>query len=309
MNLLKTTLCPGPGAALPEWKLAQKEFFGRGDAEYNKIKAKTTLWLKKISGKKNIVGIPGSATTAAYIAFQNFLNKKILIIENGYYSQRWVKLCQDLMGKNNISVCKFNQIQKIKKKFNWIVFVYVETSSCKIYDISKVYDLKKKTKAKIMLDATASIGLEKNNNIADVMFFSSCKGLLGPTGMGFICFDEKKNVKKNKNFFLNLETYINSKYTMGYNCLSTLYLISKKHKKYLSRIKYARKLLIKFSKNTKNPIIGIDLNFKIKKKLKKIIYYQPRAKGANQLIFFLGFAKYNFVKIKKILEKILSKKL
>ena len=34
----KLTLCPGPGASIPEWKNSQKEFFGRGDDEYKKIK-------------------------------------------------------------------------------------------------------------------------------------------------------------------------------------------------------------------------------------------------------------------------------
>ena len=37
-----------------------------------------------------------------------------------------------------------------------------------------------------MLDATASIGLEKYHNLSDVIFFSSCKGLLGPTGLGLL---------------------------------------------------------------------------------------------------------------------------
>ena len=36
-----------------------------------------------------------------------------------------------------------------------------------------------------------SIGLEKNHGYADVNFFSSCKGLFGPTGLGFIGYKNK----------------------------------------------------------------------------------------------------------------------
>ena len=40
-----------------------------------------------------------------------------------------------------------------------------------------------------MLDATASIGLEDGHNWADVISYSSCKGLFGLTGAGFIAFN------------------------------------------------------------------------------------------------------------------------
>ena len=41
-----------------------------------------------------------------------------------------------------------------------------------------------------MLDATASIGLETNHNYADVIGYSSCKGLFGLTGAAFIAYNE-----------------------------------------------------------------------------------------------------------------------
>ena len=53
----KITFCPGPGAYIPEWINNQKEYFGRGDKEYTLIKKKTFSWLKRLSGKKNIVSI------------------------------------------------------------------------------------------------------------------------------------------------------------------------------------------------------------------------------------------------------------
>ena len=43
----KITFCPGPGAVIPEWFKNQREFFGRGDKEYDLLKAETFKWLKK----------------------------------------------------------------------------------------------------------------------------------------------------------------------------------------------------------------------------------------------------------------------
>ena len=97
----KLTLCPGPGASIPEWKNSQKEFLEEEMMSIKKLK-RTLDWLSRISSKDIIVPIPGAATTAAYICFENFLSKKILIINTGYYSQRWVKLANQIFTKKNI---------------------------------------------------------------------------------------------------------------------------------------------------------------------------------------------------------------
>ncbi len=302
----KLTLCPGPGASIPEWKNSQKEFFGRGDDEYKKIKKRTINWLSKISSKDTIVPIPGAATTAAYISFQNFLSKKILIINTGYYSQRWIKLINQLFPKRDIFICDYDKIHLFNKKVDWIVFVYVETSECKIFDIKKVNKLKKKLKAKILLDATASIGLEKYHHFSDVIFFSSCKGLLGPTGLGFVGYNKSIKIYKKTNFFTNINTHKNSFYTLGYNCISALDKISKKHSNYLKKIKFARKILLPNAINKDNPIIGLDIKNKVikKRRFKNVVFYQPRDNKANQLVFFLGFVKFSNLEIKKLIKKL-----
>ena len=99
---------------------------------------------------------------------------------------------------------------------------------------------------------------------------------------------------------------MNSMYTLGYNCISALNKISTKHAFYLKKIKFARKILLKDSLNKKNPIIGLDIKYKVKnkKKFKNVIFYKPRDNKANQLIFFLGFIKFSNHKIKKIIKKI-----
>ena len=51
-----------------------------------------------------------------------------------------------------------------------------------------------------MLDATASIGLEPDHNLADVIGFSSCKGLFGPLA-AFIAYKCENKVSVNS-FYL-----------------------------------------------------------------------------------------------------------
>ena len=301
----KITFCPGPGAYIPEWINNQKEYFGRGDKEYTLIKKKTFSWLKRLSGKKNIVSIGWSASTAAIIAFENFLSGKILIINTGYYSKRWHNHLKHKKFKK-ISFINYPDVKNLNGKFDWIIFVYVETATCTKYDIKKIFQLKKKLKSKLMLDATATIGLENNHNLSDVMFFSSCKGLFGPTGLGFIAYGEKLKINKVKDFWLDIETHIKAKYTLGYNCMASLYKIIKRHSFYKKKLIFASNYLKNFMSNIDNPVIGCSLKYKIKNKnLKNTIFYIPREKTEFDILFFLGLIKFNKNEIKKKLNKLI----
>ena len=143
--MTKITFCPGPGAFIPEWINNQKEYFGRGDDEYKKIKNKTFKWLKKITGKNEIVSIAGSGSTAAIISFDAFLSGKILIVKTGYYSDRWYNHLKHKSYKK-ISYIEYEKLNSLKESYDWIIFVYVETAICKKFDIDKINILKKKLK-------------------------------------------------------------------------------------------------------------------------------------------------------------------
>ena len=315
-NNSKITFCPGPGAVLNDWYTYQKEYFGRGDDEYSLIKKKTLTWIKKKTGQDVIIPISGSGTTAAIIALNSFLNGKVLIINTGYYAKRWINYVKNSKLPIKFDIVSYNDFifkKNLKKKYDWILFVYVETANCRKYDIIKVNKIAKRLKSKIMLDATASIGLEKNHNLADVIFFSSCKGLLGPTGLGFVAFKKKIKYKPLKDFWFDLETHKNSKYTLGYNCIASLYGVSKKHNLYKKRIFYASNLLKKYSVSKFTiPRIGIPLRFNIKDKIKSnqnLIFYKPRENPGYEVIFLLGIVKYGTSEIKKLLNKIIIRNL
>ena len=75
---------------------------------------------------------------------------------------------------------------------------------------------------KLFVDATGSIGLEEDHHLADLMAFSSCKGLFGITGASFIA--HKSNLLPNDNsyFYFNLETHKNND-TFARRYLKTMY--------------------------------------------------------------------------------------
>ena len=309
---MRITFCPGPGAIIPEWTEGQTEFFGRGDHYYKIIKKKTLNWIKKISKQDEIIPIAGSGTAAAIVAFNTFLKGKVCIVKTGYYSDRWYAYLKKTKLVKDLAYLNLKDLSNYKKKFDWIIFVYVETASCKKFDIKKVFSIKKKTKSKLMVDATASIGLENYHNLADVIFFSSCKGLFGPTGLGFI--SHKNHIKKikSKDFWYDYETHKKSKYTLGYNCIAALEKISKKHSMYKKRLIFAKNFMEKYTLN-KNycPNIGISLNRKINKKKigKNTLLYIPRKNPGYDTIFFLGMIKFNKNKIRKYLKSHIISKL
>lgn len=310
----KITFCPGPGAVIPEWFKNQKEFFGRGDKEYNELKVKTFKWLKRKSGQDEIIAVPGAATTAGIVALNTFVKRDVIVIDTGYYSQRWYNYLKKNKNIKNLKHISYNDFlsPKLISSYKWVVFVYVETASCTLHDIKKVKEKCEKINSKLFLDATASIGLEKNHDLADVLFFSSCKGLFGPTGLGFIGYKKELTLKSSNDFLLDYKTHKESKYTLGYNCMASLYSISKKHDFYLRKLKFARNYLKKyFYSNENNPLIGCGLKHEIKnkKKIKNTIFYIPRKYPGYDVVFFLGLIKLSNLSIENVIKNRIIKNL
>ena len=198
-NKDKQLLTPGPASLASENLINLKPCFGRGDKEYQNIENKVLNMLKKISGHKYIARLQGSASLALEILVANFFSGKILIIDTGVYSDRIKNMCKfySKIFKNikKVKSAKWNKINEINEKFDWIFACPTETSIALRLPISNLYKLKIKCKARLALDATASIGLEKNHHYADVLAYSSCKGLFGLTGGSFIAFNKPAQIE------------------------------------------------------------------------------------------------------------------
>ena len=159
-----------------------------------------------------------------------------------------------------------------------------------------MFDLKnlsKRTKSKLVVDATASFGLEENHKLADVVSFSSCKGLFGLTGAGFICYKPEPKNKVNS-YVLNIQNAKDKKMTGPYHAMQSLELVLENYKSFKRSVIINKKIALKKFKNfliypIKNqPLLCTYLNCKIKATSSKVILYKPRIKLHGSVICHLG---------------------
>jgi 2-aminoethylphosphonate-pyruvate transaminase len=158
----------------------------------------------------------------------------------------------------------------------------VETSVGLKIPISKFNKLKKRCKAKLALDATASIGLEKDHDYADVLGYSSCKGLFGLTGAAFVAFNSSPNNKINQ-FNLNINNHLEKKMTGPYHSICSLNDVLKNHSDFKYAVVANKRFFLKKMQHylsysiSEQPNLCTLINKKIIKKDQKTILYQSRA--------------------------------
>ena len=160
--------------------------FGRGDSDYLNMEDQVLSDLKKMTGHSQIARLQGSASLALEIMTLNFLFGKVLVVNTGYYSERMLRLSKDAICARRDNGSYF---RRMERKFqgsqvssDWIVACPTETSCGLKLPITDLRNLAKSCGSQLMLDATASIGLEGDHDLADVIAYSSCKGLFGLTG-------------------------------------------------------------------------------------------------------------------------------
>ncbi len=312
-NNKKIIFTAGPASLSEENIMNLKPCFGRGDKEYAKIEKFVLSKISKISGLKNIARIQGSGSLGIEIMVLNFLYGKILIVDTGYYSDRIQMICN--YAKLNFNIIKkikivnWKNLNEITEKFDWVIACSTETSCGLKVPIKDLYKLKKKTKSKLMLDATASIGLEKDHELADVLSFSSCKGLFGLTGACFICFNV--NIYNDvRSFYLKLSNHVEKKMTGPYHTIYSLYSILKNYDDFrftvlTNKKKFLKKMKDYLSLPEKNqPLLCTHVTKKIFTKNKNIILYQPRNNLKGSVVCHLGEAHLKRLSKGKIIDEL-----
>jgi len=298
-NCEKILFTAGPSSLSRENILGLRPCFGRGDRDYSQIENFVMKNLKLMSGQEKIVSLQGSASLALEIVSLNFIYGKVLILSTGFYSNRLIKLINDAKLNTKeiteIIVIDYKDLKDVSGCFDWIVSCYTETSTG--FKIS-LEDVKKKAEelnSKIMLDATASIGLEPNHCLADVIGFSSCKGLFGLTGAAFIAYKCKNLIDVNS-FYLNLNTHIEKKMTGPYHSICSLYEVLKKHDEIKNSVKINKKIFSEKFINFLNipdlnqPLICTYTTCKIRSKSKNVVLYNPRELKNGSIVCHLGEA-------------------
>ncbi|MBD1140974.1 hypothetical protein IDH20_02275 [Pelagibacterales bacterium SAG-MED39] len=313
-NFNKKLFTPGPASLLAENLSSIEPCFGRGDQNYEKIENYVLNKLKKMTDHKYIARMQGAASLALEVMINNFIYGNILIIKTGIYSDRlfsMVKSSKINFGKiKKIVYIDYKDIDKINKNFDWIVACSVETSIALKISILELKKLKKKHNAKLALDATASIGLENFHEYADVLGYSSCKGLFGMTGAAFIAFNKLPNNKINQ-FNLNIFNHLDKKMTGPYHAIYSLYDVLKNHNDFKYSVKINKKFFLKKMKEyliydfNQQPNLCTFINKKIKKKDKKVILYKSRADISGSVICHLGEVHLKKKAKGKIIESIL----
>ena len=175
----KILFTPGPASLLKENITGLEPCFGRGDSKYDQIEDYVLNKIKKMTGHSNIVRFQGSGSLALEMMTLNFLYGKVLVVKSGFYSDRLFTLTKQAKKRyKNIKRIKYidwKKLDSVNEKFDWVYSCYTETSIGIKLPIKKLKKISKRLKSKLMLDATASVGLEDNHDLADVIGFSSCR--------------------------------------------------------------------------------------------------------------------------------------
>lgn len=298
-NNKKILFTAGPASLTRENIIGLAPCFGRGDNDYKKTEKFVLSKIKKICGLKNIVATQGSGSTALEITALNFLYGNVLIISTGYYSDRLFNL-SNFAKKTHRKIKKIEKVNwknldNFKKKYDWVWACPTETSCGLKLPIKELKKFSNKINAKLALDATASVGLESNHKLADVISFSSCKGLFGLTGASFICYNKPPKNKVNS-FVLNINNLKEKKMTGPYHTIQSLEPILRNYNQIRKSVLINKKKIIKKYKKyltykIKNqPLLCTYINSKIKKNNSKVLLYKPRINLPGSVICHLGEA-------------------
>jgi len=288
---------PGPASLVLENISGLRPCFGRGDFKYNEIEERVLKNILKISGHKNIARLQGASSLALEIMISNFLFGNVLIINTGVYSDRLKYMSETSKRKykfiKKIDYVSYKDLDQIIKKYDWVMACPVETSIGYKIPITKLFEIKKKCRSKLALDATASIGLENNHNLSDVAAFSSCKGLFGLTGGAFVTFN-KESSNKIDEFNLNILNHLGKKMTGPYHAICSLDGVLKDYKNFSYSVKLNKKIFIKRMKeyllypSINQPNLCTLVNKKIDSLNKNVVLYESRADIEGSVVCHLG---------------------
>tara|TARA_B100000795_G_scaffold165047_1_gene124144 strand:+ start:5570 stop:6877 length:1308 start_codon:yes stop_codon:yes gene_type:complete len=306
INNQKLMLTPGPAVVLHENIEYLKPIFGRGDDEYTLMAESVTNWVKELSGQDKLMMQQGSSTLALELAAHSFVEGKVLLISTGYYSDR----LEILLPKScDLTIYKYEDIEKINSKFDWVLCAYTETSTAFKLDLKKIKNKANEVGAKLYVDATGSIGLEDHHELADVMAFSSCKGLFGLTGASFIAYKNDLIPKTKNLFYFNMETQINKMVTGPYHAIASLYGVMKNHPILKNRVKKSKKATLEkwsnLTRDDKNqPLLCTYIEGQIVPNDENIVLYSPRSELSGSVICHFGEIHMDEVYIDKRIEVI-----
>jgi len=297
INGKKILFTPGPPPVVQSALREVSGAFGRGDSDYSAKRNGVMCWLREMTGHSHVAELQGSGSLAVEIMIRNFVFGKVLVVQTGYYSDRILSMCRLMENSGNSSVkiteVSYDDVDGVTEKFDWIIAAYVETSVALKQDITNLRALADRCGANLALDAVASMGLEENHHLADVLAFSSCKGLFGITGASFVAYSSpaQNNVSS---FYLSILSHEQRLMTGPYAQIQYLFEISKIHEQLKRSVENnKRKCLKNFSrylvnKNDQEPLLCTRLSKRVKSLNSQVVLYTPRSGEAATVLNHLG---------------------
>lgn len=298
-NSSKKLFTAGPASLLPENITGLMPCFGRGDEDYLSVENDVLGRLLKMSGHQRIARMQGSGSLALEIMARNFLYGRVLIVSTGYYSTRLIQLAKSSAKLNNaiqtVDTIEWKELGDTKEKYDWVWACPTETSVGLKLPISVLAEFANRCGARLMLDATASIGLEEDHHLADVISYSSCKGLFGLTGACFIAFNDPPTQKVDS-FYLDINSHLEKKMTGPYHAIASLHDVlpihgdirqSVVHNKHHFLQKMASHLTIELDRQ---PLLCTHVDCDIRSGDRSVILYRARNDLGGSIVCHIGEA-------------------
>lgn len=296
-NAEKLLFTAGPASLLVENLTGLRPCFGRGDVDYAAVETRVIGALQKMSGHANVARMQGAASLALEVMALNFLFGRVLVIQTGYYSQRLTWLAnsaQRRLGQiHEVTVADWEQIDQLEGKFDWIFACYTETSCGLKLPIEMLRQTADRLSARLMLDATASIGLEPRHELADVIAYSSCKGLFGLTGAAFVAYHESPTVEVDS-FYLSMPNHIGKMMTGPYHAIASLDGVLANHEIFRNAVIENKRVFAKRMAHyltrpqEQQPQLCTHVKCKISSKDERAILYAPRTDFGGSVVCHLG---------------------
>jgi len=298
-NSNKFFFTPGPAPLIVENILGLDGAFGRGDSTYDAAEEFVLARLRQMTGKPEIVRLQGSASQALELMIANFAYGRIVVVRTGYYSDRLLTMCaqaKKMFGniQEVVSVAA-DEIAGYEGVADWVLSCPVETSMAYKIPIPSLRSLADKSGARLMLDATASIGLEDYHQLADAMAFSSCKGLFALTGASFVAFEDPPTCEI-ESFSLSLGSHTNKMMTGPYHAVLSLTRTLEVHDDLVFSVEENKNRALRdFASflvlpDSNQPKIATALNALVTARDSRVILYQPRGTSNSSIICHLGEA-------------------
>jgi aspartate aminotransferase-like enzyme len=298
-NDAKLLFTAGPASLLAENLSGLRPCFGRNDQDYADVETAVLDALRTMSGHARIARMQGSASLALEIMALNFLSGRVLVVDTGYYSERLHWLATSCLRRGGevraVDRVDWTGLANVTGSYDWVWACPTETSCGLRLPIAELAAGARRLGARLMLDATASIGLEDGHELADVIAYSSCKGLFGLTGGSFIAFNDAP-VHEVDSFYLNLASHLERRMTGPYHAIASLADVLPRHADFraavaLNKARFLREMASHLSlPPDRQPLLCTHVTGRITSADPRAVLYAPRSSLGGSVVCHLGEA-------------------